>query len=503
MAIVSRQLKRNRMAHWITFSFQGRTIWEHGGNNLRDAKALEAKRKDEVAAGTYFPTSKPSPATTVGKFAEDWIAGRTNRNAKSERSMFTRHVMTFSTFMAKPIGDVRKSDVNALVDLLKKKALAPRTIANLYGLLRTMFVEAETVDLVAVNPCVVARNKIDRARRRIPQPYTAEEVFALIYGGTNTAEKRVFAALAFYTGAREGEICGLRWGDWDRLAKPLGSLTIERQYGGGPTKTSTTRRVPVHPALAEILDAWWAGGFELMNCRPPSPTEHIVPMRKHGRMRHPLKPHHTKSSAYKMWVATCKGADVENRTLHSTRHTMISFARRGGASKEHLALVTHNAKGDVVDQYTNIDWRPLCEAVACISYFERPQDPRPLRETAGNATENACSVDRPITTESHKMLPPVSGSIPGASTHKVLANKVAAKAESKTPQNDSAELGDQSGVELVVLHGLATALSASWEAWERELYDETALAEEEAAAEQAVALSRFRAASHATLGARS
>ena len=47
---------------------------------------------------------------------------------------------------------------------------------------------------------------------------------------------------------------------------------------------------------------------------------------------------------------------------------MITWARRGGARKEVLERVTHNATGDIVDHYTHFDWFPLCEAILCLSY---------------------------------------------------------------------------------------------------------------------------------------
>ena len=52
-----------------------------------------------------------------------------------------------------------------------------------------------------------------------------------------------------------------------------------------------------------------------------------------------------------------------------------------------LERVTHNAAGDIIDQYTHFDWEPLCEAVACIDYGWRPaagEAPAP-RVTAGPA----------------------------------------------------------------------------------------------------------------------
>jgi hypothetical protein len=55
-------------------------------------------------------------------------------------------------------------------------------------------------------------------------------------------------------------------------------------------------------------------------------------------------------------------------SLHSTRHTFITWARRGGARSDVLEVVTHNAAGKMIDQYTHWDWEPLCDAVACLNY---------------------------------------------------------------------------------------------------------------------------------------
>jgi hypothetical protein len=54
---------------------------------------------------------------------------------------------------------------------------------------------------------------------------------------------------------------------------------------------------------------------------------------------------------------------VNKVSLHSTRHTFITLARRGGARAEVIERITHNAAGSIVDQYTHWDWAPLCEAV--------------------------------------------------------------------------------------------------------------------------------------------
>jgi integrase len=124
----------------------------------------------------------------------------------------------------------------------------------------------------------------------------------------------------------------------------------------------------VHPELDRILREWWETGFELVFCRRPTLDDFIVPHETIGC--------HTKSSGYKAWRKSCVEAGVGNISLHSTRNTFITWTRRCGARKEVLERVTHNARGDIVDRYTAWDWRPLCEAVACLRYDTEQLDSR-------------------------------------------------------------------------------------------------------------------------------
>ncbi len=121
-------------------------------------------------------------------------------------------------------------------------------------------------------------------------------------------------------------------------------------------------------------------GFEFHYCRKPTADDFIVPRTKDGRP-------HTRSSAYKLWLRACALAGVENRSLHSTRHTFITLARRGGARAEVVERVTHNAAGSIVDHYTHWDWAPLCEAVQALGMAlgaPAPAAPAPLQNLATN-----------------------------------------------------------------------------------------------------------------------
>ena len=106
---------------------------------------------------------------------------------------------------------------------------------------------------------------------------------------------------------------------------------------------------------------WWVSGFELVFLRKPTLDDFIVPC--HARdLRN-----HTKSSAYKLFRRACALIGVEAHSLHSTRHTFITVARRNRARMDVLEKITHNAEGKTIDTYTHWEWEPLCQAVLCFT----------------------------------------------------------------------------------------------------------------------------------------
>jgi hypothetical protein len=119
--------------------------------------------------------------------------------------------------------------------------------------------------------------------------------------------------------------------------------------------------------LTQVLSGWKHAGFESFFGRAPRPEDFIVPSRT-GSCR-------ARGTTLRNHQEDCAATSVTARRTHDTRHTFISLARRDGARKELLERVTHNATGDIVDHYTQFDWEPLCEAVACLRITLADEEP--------------------------------------------------------------------------------------------------------------------------------
>jgi len=135
--------------------------------------------------------------------------------------------------------------------LLQAKAatLAPQTLNHLRGYLGRAFTSAkEAGRWPGVNPIPDVR------RRKVPRPgfdYLRREEVQLVLEALAPAWRPLFAT-AIYTGARQGELCGLRKTDVDLSG---GFVTFTRSWDRPSTKSGKARTVPVHTELVPYLRA--------------------------------------------------------------------------------------------------------------------------------------------------------------------------------------------------------------------------------------------------------
>ena len=360
MGMYKRKLSDGREVCWISFMFERKQVHERVGMNEGVAKRLYRQRKREVAAGTYSREHK-SGSVSLEQYAETWGNRRRNRNAAGDRQMLRDYAVKY--FKGRRLDSIMERDLIRFAEWLKTRPVSIKTAKNIYGVVRTMFRDAKRRGLIASDPCDLPRGFWGKARGVERKPYSADEVAALTTDPRVEAAQRVWNGLAFYTGMRMGEVCGRRWRDWDRYAAPLGSLEVNSQYQDLPLKQANQpRRVPVHPALDVLLGWWWDEGFRLAHGRQPTEDDWIVP--RPTDVAKPL----SKSSAQKRFKNACGLAGVEYRTVHATRHTFITWTRRGGAPADVVEKITHNARGTMIDQYTHWDWDPLCQAVLRLAY---------------------------------------------------------------------------------------------------------------------------------------
>ena len=147
-------------------------------------------------------------------------------------------------------------------------------------------------------------------------------------------------------------------------------LRVHTQYGDRPLKTATgddakERLVPVHPELEALLTSWKCSGFEAVYGRPPKPEDFIAPDPKNMGVR-------TQGKSTKDLPKDARQLGIPNKGSHAFRRFFISAVRSGGARREVVEKITHNASGEIIDAYTTWEWSTLCEAVGCLQPARGP-----------------------------------------------------------------------------------------------------------------------------------
>ena len=159
------------------------------------------------------------------------------------------------------------------------------------------------------------------------------------------------------TGLRRGEICGLRWTDFDAKT---GRLKIRRavtsRKGGGvrigETKTETgTRTIQLPPSTAELLKARKKKSCsDWIFCNP---TEPELPM--------------SPSTAYRRLKTLLRYAELPSIRFHDLRHTFATMALEHGMDVKTLSMIIgHISSATTLDIYSHVTDTMQLQAAAKI-----------------------------------------------------------------------------------------------------------------------------------------
>lgn len=162
------------------------------------------------------------------------------------------------------------------------------------------------------------------------------------------------------TGLRRGEICGLKWEDFDaENGKLKVRRSVAKRKGGGlnigETKTETgTRTIVLPPSTAELL----------RKRKETAVSEWIFP-----NIYEPEKPMHP-DYAYHRLKTLLKQAELPLIRFHDLRHTFATHALAGGVDAKTLSgILGHTNASFTLDTYTHVTTDMQRNASAIVGSF--------------------------------------------------------------------------------------------------------------------------------------
>jgi integrase len=319
------------------------TIGRHGSPWTAELARAEAKRLLGLVAQGKDPAGAKAAAKaapTVAELAVRFLTEHAEAKRKPSTAREYRRLLEHVVLPA--IGTRKAADISRRdIERLHQARRATPTEANrALACLSTMFNIAERWSLRpdGSNPCRHVEKYPQRRRERF---FSAEELVRLgdaltAYDGSPSAAAAV--KLLVFTGARLGEVLGLRW-DW-----------IDFERGEARLPDSKTGAKTLHlppPALAVLAELPRLDG-----------NPHVIAGAKEGAALVNLE---------KPWRAIRAAARLDDVRLHDLRHAFASVAASSGLGLPIIGKMLGHSQPATTARYAHLESDPVKAAAAAVA----------------------------------------------------------------------------------------------------------------------------------------
>ena len=299
---------------YVTRTFRG---------GKREAGEALARFVTEVSGGSHAARD-----TTVGDLIRDWLAMASRELSPTTVRGYEWIVKTYvtPTLDKVPLARLRTAQLDRLYGQLRDKGgqdgkpLSAATVRQVHAIIRRALQQGVKWGWITTNPAALASPpRVRGATFELPDP--AEVVALIETAGEDDPDFACFLHLAATTGARRGEVCGLRWCDVDLDG---GTMTISRNVveGAGSevvekdTKTHAARKIALDPGTVTALKAQrerMTNRTKATGTRLPEDGHVFSPDPDGDR---PLAP----NDVTKTFIRVRKRAGLDGVRLHDLRH---------------------------------------------------------------------------------------------------------------------------------------------------------------------------------------
>lgn len=328
------------------------------GKTQREVRQKLNKITSELDSGTYTAPTK----LTVSEWLQIWLTEYTS-NVKpfTKRAYQDRvriHILPALgpiklTALTPPIIQKFVNDLGSGRD--GRKALAPKTIKNIHGVLHRALLQAQLVGYLKINPA--DHCALPRVIRPDIQPLDDEAITKFIKTVSGNKYEILFL-ITLFTGMRQGEVLGLTWKDlnWEQH-----SITIKQQlqrekspkgkYYLTTLKNDKTRVIRVAPSVMELFrkqkdtqEADRVAAFDRWNEDFPG----LVFTDEFGK-------HLSHTTVRKYFKRLVKDIGYPQARFHDLRHTFASLCLRNGDNiKVVQEALGHYSASFTLDVYSHV-----------------------------------------------------------------------------------------------------------------------------------------------------
>ena len=226
------------------------------GTTKKAARDKLREIEDQLAKGTYIPDKKIPLFSDVAK---DWLEYKKLNLRESTWSVYEGHTRNhFKEFEKIKINRITTAKVEKFIANRQKEGMHILTLRKILVTLGQIFSYAVRHKYIDYNPLTDAERPKDQGeiKEQKIRILTPEEINAFLDAVSNQKYKILFR-LAIFSGARQGELFGLKWSDVDWINN---QIHIQRTFNNQAwydvkTKTSN-RKIDLGPVTITELKKW-------------------------------------------------------------------------------------------------------------------------------------------------------------------------------------------------------------------------------------------------------
>ena len=288
----------------------------------------------------------------LDKWLTEYVPGTVRESTlRSYRNIAERHIKP--VLGDKPVAFITATDVQKLYSRLRKQGrakshpaygheLADSTVGRIHCLFHEAMEAAVKEHLISANPTKGA--VVPKGVKKEMRVLGSEQLAAFMEQIDAEEHWRDFFYTELTTGLRRGEICGLKWSDFDEESGRLNiRRTITVRNGAateGETKTGKGRRSFYLPVSTANM---------LRERKRTAQTQWIFP--------DPLKPELpvAPNLAYRTMKELLRKAGLPDIRFHDLRHTFATHALQSGVDAKTLSgILGHTNASFTLDTYTHV-----------------------------------------------------------------------------------------------------------------------------------------------------
>jgi integrase len=319
------------------------TIGAHGSPWTPEGARAEAKRLLALVVHGQDPAAAKAAAKvapTITEFAARFLAEHAEAKRKASTAAEYRRLLDniiLPTLGKRKVADIKRADI---ARLHHANRTAPYQANRVLAVLSKMMNLAERWGLRpdGTNPCRHVERYGEKRRERMLSPGELARLGDAVAGYDGSPHYKAAIKLLVFTGARLGEILGLRW-QW-----------IDFERGEARLPDSKTGAKTIHlppPALAILADLPRVEG-----------NPHVIVGRVAGAALVNLE---------KPWRAIREAAGLEDVRLHDLRHAFASVAAASGMGLPIIGKMLGHTQAQTTQRYAHLASDPVKAAAATVA----------------------------------------------------------------------------------------------------------------------------------------